>query len=637
MRLRLLLAAAWILLLFAGVPLSRATSPDLPAARANDNRTPAGELKNGILTLHLEIVETNWYPEKEPGPSIHVYAFAEQGHAPQIPGPLIRVPQGTEVHASIHNSLPVALFLRGFHSHDAANSPPPRLAPGETANLRFIASTPGSYYYSGRSMKESIGEVGVLTVSDDLPMGEPPFEIESQLAGGFVVDPPGRATDDRIFVITVWMRGVITPPFREVAAINGKAWPYTERLSQRVGDTVRWRVLNPSMSDHAMHLHGFYFQVNSVGDGEHDRLYSKEEIPHVVTQYLVPGGTTSLVWSPERAGNWLFHCHMAAHMSPELSLATHPLERASDQTSHVMAEDSAGMGGLILGITVSPSADRRPAATSASAVRQLRLLVREVPGAAFDPPGKGYLIQEGAAKETSAAPPIPGSPLVLTRGEPVEILVTNQLKETTAVHWHGIELESYYDGVPGWSGDSPQTTPPIPPGGSFLARMTPPRAGTFIYHTHWHDVGQLAGGLYGPLIVLEPGQKFEPDLDRMFVIGHSGPEDKYPQVLNGSAQPGPIVLKAGARYRFRFINIGTNDSDTRVALLADSKLLQWRALAKDGWTLPEVQATVRPSRQGITVGETYDFEFVPEHPGKLVLEVTGAFLETKLSQTISVH
>lgn len=206
------------------------------------------------------------------------------------------------------------------------------------------------------------------------------------------------------------------------------------------------------------------------------------------------------------------------------------------------------------------------------------------------------------------------------------------------MHWHGIELESYYDGVPGWSGDSSQTTPPIPPGGTFVARMTPPRAGTFIYHTHWHDAGQLTGGLYGPLIVMEPGQKFDPEVDKIFIIGRSGPdESKNPQLLNGRSQPGPLTLKAGTRYRFRFINIGTNDSDTWVSLLNDSKFVQWRALAKDGWTLPDAQATSRRARQGITVGETYDFEFVPERRGNLALEVTATFLETKITQSIAVH
>ena len=49
--------------------------------------------------------------------------------------------------------------------------------------------------------------------------------------------------------------------------------------------------------------------------------------------------------------------------------------------------------------------------------------------------------------------------------------------------------------------------------------MMPPRAGTFIYHTHWHSDAQLAGGLYGPLIALEPGERYDPDSDHIVILG----------------------------------------------------------------------------------------------------------------------
>ena len=110
---------------------------------------------------------------------------------------------------------------------------------------------------------------------------------------------------------------------------------------------------------------------------------------------------------------------------------------------------------------------------------------------------------------------------MLTRGEPTAITVTNELTVPTVIHWHGIELESYYDGVAGWTGSSEHTTPAIAPGSSFVVFMTPPRAGTFIYHTHWHQSGQLVGGLYGPLIVVEPGTKFDPATDKVFIIGRA--------------------------------------------------------------------------------------------------------------------
>ena len=83
--------------------------------------------------------------------------------------------------------------------------------------------------------------------------------------------------------------------------------------------------------------------------------------------------------------------------------------------------------------------------------------------------------------------------------EPVEITVVNHLTEATAIHWHGMELDSYYDGVHGWSGVDRRLAPMIEPGGTFVVRFTPPRAGTFIYHTHLHDYRQLSSGLYGPI------------------------------------------------------------------------------------------------------------------------------------------
>jgi FtsP/CotA-like multicopper oxidase with cupredoxin domain len=605
-------------------------------AQANENRLAAGELKRGTLSLQMDMMPATWYPEQEGGSSLSVYAFAEKGKPPQIPGPLLRIPQGTDVHAQIHNALPVAMFIRGLHAHDASSPEPVLIAAGATADFHFTAQTPGTYYYSARSTKLSLREIGILSIIEDLPMGEGPFGIESELEGGFIVDPAGAVPNDRIFIITNWMAGVIIPPFRDVVVINGKSWPYTERLSYRTGDSARWRLLNTSLSDHAMHLHGFYFEVDSVGEQDRDHLYSADQVPHVVTQHLDPGETASIVWTPDRPGRWLLHCHMTAHMSAETAAEVFAGAHLPDHNS---PHDSAGMGGLILGITISGPKLAAPTLASAPKPRALQLFVREKPATRFSLARMGYQIQEEGAKENSDPPPIPGAPLILTRGEPTEITVVNQLKEPTAVHWHGIELESYNDGVPGWSGDSPQITPPIPPGGTFVARMTPPRAGTFIYHSHWHDVAQIASGLYGPLIVLEPGQKFDPEVDKIFIVGREGPHDSVsPLLLNGTAQPAPLLLKLGTKYRLRFINIGTNDSDATISFL-DNKAhpIQWRAAAKDGWTLPPAQATIRLASQPITVGETYDFELVPDHAGDFTLQVTMRFLKTIISQSVTVR
>ncbi len=69
---------------------------DPPRVRISDNRRPAGALRNGVLTIHLDTRLGMWYPDGDSSAGALVPAFAEAGREPQIPGPLIRVPAGTE-------------------------------------------------------------------------------------------------------------------------------------------------------------------------------------------------------------------------------------------------------------------------------------------------------------------------------------------------------------------------------------------------------------------------------------------------------------------------------------------------------------------------------------------------------------
>jgi FtsP/CotA-like multicopper oxidase with cupredoxin domain len=203
----------------------------------------------------------------------------------------------------------------------------------------------------------------------------------------------------------------------------------------------------------------------------------------------------------------------------------------------------------------------------------------------------------------------------------------NHLAEATAVHWHGIELESFPDGIPGWSGTPGRIMPPVAPADSFVAEFVPPRSGTFIYHTHSNEQLQMGGGLYGPLLVVDPDQPYDPDTDRVILVGGAGPPDSLPQfdfqspgLVNGSPAPPPMELSAGKTYRLRLINI---NPDWRVifSLMSDSALARWRPVAKDGADLPRGQRRERPANWLSGPGETADFEFTPAAPGDLRLEV----------------
>jgi FtsP/CotA-like multicopper oxidase with cupredoxin domain len=280
------------------------------------------------------------------------------------------------------------------------------------------------------------------------------------------------------------------------------------------------------------------------------------------------------------------------------------------------------MAGLVVGVEVAPStaASAPPAGVAA---RRLALILTEEPKRYGDRTGYRADI-EGIEAPRLDAGPVPGPVMVLQRGEPVEITVVNRMTEPTAIHWHGMEIDSYFDGVPGFSGSRGQLAPPVEPGRSFVVRMTPPRAGTFIYHTHWHDETQLAGGLYGPLIVMEPGERYDPATDHIVVIGLSGvltEAAREPFALNGRASPAPITMRAGVTNRLRLINITPNNVALTAFLVDRFETVQWTLVAKDGATLPSPRTEPRVARQQVAVGETYDFEIDATRRRDLWLEV----------------
>jgi hypothetical protein len=374
---------------------------------ANDNRVAAGKLHDGVLTLRLVAREGRWYPESDSGKSIVVQAFAEEGSAPRIPGPLVRVPSGTLIRVSVRNTLGRTLVVFGMHERPSDSADTLVVLPGATRETTFRAGAPGSYFYwgstSGNGLRDREGD-------------------DSQLYGAFVVDSAGTASPprDRIFVIGVLGEPPLPPPYPMV--INGKSWPYTERLSYQVGDTVRWRWLNPSSQPHPMHLHGFYFTVGSRGSWAADTVYAPDDRRLAVTEPMMPGGTMAMSWVPDRAGDWVFHCHFGFHVSHFLAMDSVPPDREPDSPAEV-DHSASGMAGLVLGIVVHDApggSTNAPAREVASRVepRRIRLFMQATP--AFTPPGTdlklhnyAFVVQRGTTPPAPDSVPERSDPLVL--------------------------------------------------------------------------------------------------------------------------------------------------------------------------------------------------------------------------------
>ena len=585
----------------------------LPLVQANDNRKPAGHVDRGTATLALRAGSGRWQPEGPDGRNLAIEAFGEVDGPLMVPAPLIRVVEGTTLIVSIRNDLTAPLTVHGLCTRGDTSCPVVEVAPQQTRTMQFMTGPAGTYHYWASTFGAPV-----------------PFR---EMAGAFVVDPVAGAAPDRILVITEWsdltvaqLREIVTADDATekfvsfnpglMFVINGLSWPATERFSYERGDTVRWRVINLTSQAHPMHLHGFYFDVDSLGDGLRESPVADSQPRRVVTQLLPSGGTMRMTWVPERAGNWLFHCHIMLHVSTERRIgdrSTHTPD--SHHTQH--GDDAAlGMAGMVIGVTVrEPASARAPSHEEhAATARRLTLILQPTTGQQTDAPGAGFVLTESDVPATGARASAPGPAIVLRRNEPVEITLVNRLAEATAIHWHGIELESYYDGVHGFSGVGSHVAPMIEPGGRFVVRFTPPRAGTFIYHTHLHDYRQLSSGLYGPIVVTDEGETFDPTTDHVIVVARTGLTTATPSVLtepdsvviNGERAP-RLVWKAGARHRVRVINI-TPDDIFSITLQTAEGLSTWRRVAKDGLPLSSASASV-PARQIVAVGETYDFEY----------------------------
>jgi len=136
-------------------------------------------------------------------------------------------------------------------------------------------------------------------------------------------------------------------------------------------------------------------------------------------------------------------------------------------------------------------------------------------------------------------------------------------------------------------------------------------------------------GAAGPLIVLEPGERFDSARDHVYLsMWHGRPVERLVQpgiLINGDSSSSPAKeIVAELVHRFRLINIGAAGV-VRYSLRVDTALAQWRARAKDGADLPEGLRVMQPATLLVAVGETYDFEFMPSRPGVYELSAVSVF------------
>ena len=117
---------------------------------------------------------------------------------------------------------------------------------------------------------------------------------------------------------------------------------------------------------------------------------------------------------------------------------------------------------------------------------------------------------------------LPGPTLVWREGDTITLHVTNHLKKSSSIHWHGIILPAPMDGVPGISFNG------IPPGKTFTYRFKVQQHGTFWYHSH--SGYQEQTGMYGAIVI--KAKKKEPfSYQKDYVVLLSDWSDEKPSAI----------------------------------------------------------------------------------------------------------
>lgn len=195
---------------------------------------------------------------------------------------------------------------------------------------------------------------------------------------------------------------------------------------------------------------------------------------------------------------------------------------------------------------------------------------------------------------------VPGPQIRVREGDRVRVVLKNELPESTAIHFHGVELPNDQDGVPFI------TQPPVKPGQTYTYEFTAPNPGSHMYHSHHNSAKQVGLGLLGAFII-EPKQKRaieKVDVDYVMILN----DGMHGYTFNGKGFPAtePIVAKLGQKVRIRFMNEGM--------MIHPMHLhgMHMTVIDKDGWPQP---APWKCDTLNIAPGERWDVIVNCNNPG----------------------
>jgi FtsP/CotA-like multicopper oxidase with cupredoxin domain len=239
--------------------------------------------------------------EFAPGMRAHLW-----GYNGQSPGPTIECVEGDKLRIFVTNKLPEHTTVH-WHGLPVPNGmdgvgglTQPHIKPGKTFVYEFIARRSGTFMYH--------------------PHADEMVQMAMGMMGSFVIHPrdPKFQRVDRDFALIMqsydidpgsYMPKVMTMTDFNLWAWNSRVFPGIDPLVVRLGDRVRVRIGNLTMTNHPIHKHGTPFTVTCTDGGW---LPTTARIPEVTTDVPV-GAIRAFEFVADEPGDWAIHCHKAHH------------------------------------------------------------------------------------------------------------------------------------------------------------------------------------------------------------------------------------------------------------------------------------------------------------------------------------
>ena len=228
------------------------------------------------------------------------------GYNGQSPGPTIEVVEGDRVRLFVTNNLPEHTTMH-WHGQRLPNGMDgigglnqKQIPPGKTFVYEFVARRAGTFMYH--------------------PHADEMVQMAMGMMGFWVTHPRDpsfmRVDRDFVFLLNAFdvQPGAATPKVSTMLDFNLWAWnsrvfPGIDPLVCRLGDRVRIRIGNVTMTSHPIHLHGHEFVVTGTDGGWTPPGSRWPE----VTIDLAVGQMRAIEFEATEPGDWAFHCHKSHH------------------------------------------------------------------------------------------------------------------------------------------------------------------------------------------------------------------------------------------------------------------------------------------------------------------------------------